>query len=98
MVAKTKIRNKETELIASASNSSNRAHRHRSSPVESKIGHHLGLASRIGDQNSTDQIGDSFLASRLDVLPSPTVPPLSLNLPAPLTLRYFIFTLHFSSL
>ena len=32
MVAKTKIKNGETELITSASNSSNRAHRHRSSP------------------------------------------------------------------
>ena len=32
MVAKTEIRNGEIELIASASNSSNRAHRHRSSP------------------------------------------------------------------
>ena len=56
------------------------------------------IASRIGDQNSTDQIGDSFLASHLDMLPSPTAPPLSLSLPAPSTLRYFIFTLHFSSL
>ena len=31
-VAKTKIKNGETKLITSASNSSNRAHRHRSSP------------------------------------------------------------------
>ena len=32
MVAKTKIKNGEIELITSASNSSNRAQRHRSSP------------------------------------------------------------------
>ena len=32
MVAKTKIKNGETELINSASNSSNRAHRHWSLP------------------------------------------------------------------
>ena len=85
MVAKTEIRNGETELIASALNSSN-------------IGHHLGLASRIGDWNSTDRIGDSFLTSHLNVLPSPMALPFSLSLLAPSTLRYFIFTLHFSSL
>ena len=88
MVAKTEIRNRETELIASASNSSNRAHRHRSSPVRSEIGHRLGLASRIEDRNSTYWIGDS----------SPTALPLSLSLLTPSTVRYFIFTLHFSSL
>ena len=88
MVAKTEIRNRETELIASASNSSNRAHRHRSSPVRLEIGHRLGLASRVEDRNSTYWIGDS----------SPTALPLSLSLLTPSTVRYFIFTLHFSSL
>ena len=76
MVAKTEIRNGEIELIASASNSSNRAHHHRSSLIKSKIGHRLGLVSWIGD---------SFLSSRLDVLPSLTMPPLNLSLPAPST-------------
>ena len=85
MVAKTEIRNGETELIASASNSSNRAHHHRSSLIKSKIGHRLGLASQIGDRNSTDWIGDSFHSSRLDVLPSLTMPPLNISLPTPST-------------
>ena len=94
MAAKTEIRNGETELITSASNSSNIDHRQSdwrsvvasASPVESEI----GIA----------QIGSEIPSSpcRLDVLPSPTTPPLSLSLPAPSTLRYFIFTLHFSSL
>ena len=85
MVAKTEIRNGETELIASASNSSNRAHHHRSSLIKSKIGHRLGLASQIGDRNSTDWIGDSFHSSRLDVLPSLTMPPPNISLPTPST-------------
>ena len=94
MVAKTEIRNRETELIASASNSSN-------------IGHHqsdrrlvIASASPVGSEIGIAQIGSEIPSSpcRLDVLPSPTTPPLSLSLPAPSTLRYFIFTLHFFSL
>ena len=56
------------------------------------------IASRIEDQNSTNRIGDSFLANCLDVLPSPTVLPLSLRPPCAFNLEVFhlYFTLFFS--
>ena len=50
------------------------------------------LASWIGDRNSTDRIGDSFLAdlaSRLDVLPSLTAPSFSFRPPCSLNLKVF---------
>ena len=96
MVAKIEIRNGETELITSvsASNSSNIGHR------QSDWRSVIASASPIGSEIGIAQIGSEIPSSpcRLDVLPSPTTPPLSLSLPAPSTLRYFIFTLHFSSL
>ena len=98
MAAKTEIRNGETELITSAfaSNLSNIGHR------QSDWRSVVASASPVGSEIGIAQIGSKIPSSpspcRLDVLPSPTVPPLSLSLPAPSTLRYFIFTLHFSSL
>ena len=96
MAAKAKIRNGEIELItfASASNSSNIVHR------QSDRRSVIASASPVGSEIGIAQIGSEIPSSpcRLNVLPSPTAPSLSLSLPAPSTLRYFIFTLHFSSL
>ena len=98
MAAKIEIKNRETELItsASASNSSNIDHR------QSDWRLVVASASPIGSEIGIAQIGSEIPSSpspyRLDVLPSPTAPPFGLSLPTPSTLRYFIFTLHFSSL
>ena len=96
MVAKTEIRNEETELIASASISNSSNIGHRQSDWRSVI----VSASTVGSEIGIVQIGLEIPSSPcfLDVLPSPMALPLSLSLPPPLTLRYFIFTVHFSSL
>ena len=86
MAAKIEIRNRETELItsASASNSSNIDHR------QSDWRLVVASASPIGSEIGIAQIGSEIPSSpspyRLDVLPSPTAPPFGLSLPTPSTL------------
>ena len=103
MAAKTEIRNGETEFITSASTSNSSNIDHRQSDWRSVVASASPVGSEIGiAQIGIAQIGSEIPSSpspyRLYVLPSPTAPPFGLSLPTPTTLRYFIFTLHFSSL
>uniref|UniRef100_A0A7N2KZP3 Uncharacterized protein n=1 Tax=Quercus lobata TaxID=97700 RepID=A0A7N2KZP3_QUELO len=85
MAAKTKIRNGETELIAFASTSNLSNIVHRQSDRRSVIASASPVGSEIGIAQIESEIPSS--PCRLDVLPSPTVPSLSLSLLAPSTLR-----------
>ena len=98
MAAKTEIRNGETELITSASASNSSNIDHRQSDWRSVVASASPVGSKIGIAQIGSEIPSSPSPYRLDVLPSPTAPPFGLSLPTPSTLRYFIFTLHFSSL
>ena len=95
MITKTKIRNRAHHLRLRLKLEQ---HRHRQSNWRSVITSASPVGSEIGIAQIGSKIPSSPSPCRLDVLPSSTAPPFSLNLPAPSTLRYFIFTLHFSSL